>query len=295
MARYVGRFAPSPTGPLHAGSLVAALASYLDAKAHGGSWHVRIEDTDTQRCVPGVDHHILAQLHACGLRWDGPVWWQSIRKDAYQTWLAELRRSNRAYDCSCTRQDIERALQNQEKPRVRHEERVYPGTCRVGLAGRAPRAVRLLCREPDGSDATINWDDRRLGQMQQNVSQAVGDFVLWRADGQWAYQMAVVVDDAAMGITHVVRGEDLADNTPRQIYLQQQLGLATPRYLHTPLIVGPDGRKLSKQHGAPAIDASSPLEALRQAGHALGICPQADDLDSWLARACEQWGAHWVA
>ena len=295
MAGYIGRFAPSPTGPLHAGSLVAALASYLDAKANGGLWHVRMEDTDSQRCVPGADGHILEQLRACGLQWDGQVCWQSTRSDAYQARLAELRNANRAYACSCTRQDIERALHGEPKPRARHQERVYPGTCRAGLAGRAPRAVRLLCRELDGSDVNISWSDRRLGQQHQNVSQAVGDFVLWRADGQWAYQMAVVVDDAAMGVTHVVRGEDLADNTPRQIYLQRQLGLATPHYMHTPLIVGPDGRKLSKQHGAPAIDTQRPLETLREAGRALGIYPTTDQLDSWLAQACAQWSARWVA
>jgi glutamyl-Q tRNA(Asp) synthetase len=237
---YRGRFAPSPTGPLHAGSLVAALASWLDARAHGGIWLVRIEDVDTPRCIPGADHLILQQLAACGLVSDGPVVWQSRREALYQAALDRLIAQGDAYPCACSRQDIERALLASGAPRERHQAAVYPGTCRPergGLQGRAPRAWRF--RVPDA--ARVDWTDRRLGPQSQDVARAVGDFILRRADGLWAYQLAVVVDDAAQGITHVVRGEDLADNTPRQILLQRALGLDTPAYRHTPLVLGDNG------------------------------------------------------
>ena len=268
---YRGRFAPSPTGLLHAGSLVAALASWLDARAHGGAWLVRMEDVDTPRCVPGADQALLAQLAACGLVSDEPVLWQSTRHDAYQTALNNLVSKGWAYPCGCSRKEIEDAQHHQ---RARHTASVYPGTCRNGLQGKPARAWRLNLQRVI-KDLQLNnptqWHDRRLGAQQQDVVQAVGDFVLRRADGLWAYQLAVVVDDAAQGITHVVRGHDLADNTARQILLQQALGLPTPRYLHTPLVLGADGEKLSKQNGAQALNLNDPLAALNAAAQVLGL------------------------
>lgn len=227
-ASYRGRFAPSPTGPLHAGSLVAALASWLDARSHNGRWLVRIEDVDTPRCVPGADHTILQQLAACGLVSDEPVWWQSQRGGLYQAALDRLIGSGLAYPCACSRQDIAAALSAQGVARERHHAAVYPGTCRPergGLRGRSARAWRFHLP----AQATVHWRDARLGRQTQDVATAVGDFVLKRADGLWAYQLAVVVDDAAQGISHVVRGQDLADNTARQILLQRALNLATPQ------------------------------------------------------------------
>ena len=273
---YRGRFAPSPTGPLHAGSLVAALASYLDARAHHGLWLVRIEDVDTPRCVPGADELILQQLAACGMRPDEPPVWQSQRGQMYQTALQQLIAKGLAYPCGCTRKDIEIAIAASGASKARHTELVYPGTCRHGLHGKAERAWRLNLFAMDNAalDADIIWHDRRLGTQHQNVMTEVGDFVLQRADGLWAYQLAVVVDDAAQGITHVVRGEDLRDNTPRQMVLQQALGLPTQHYLHTPLVLDQRGEKLSKQHGAVALDTSSPQAALRclqEAAQVLGL------------------------
>ena len=238
---YVGRFAPSPTGPLHAGSLVAALASWLDARAHGGLWLVRIEDVDTPRCVPGADREILRQLSACGLVPDIRPIWQSQRGGAYTQALAQLREAGHAYPCGCSRREVEEALLALGVLHERFEERVYPGTCRHGLNGKPARATRLLTTNAQGDDLEILWRDRRLGFQQQNVTREAGDFVLQRADGLWAYQLAVVVDDAFQNVTHIVRGEDLADNTARQLLLQMRLGLPTPHYLHTPLVMGADG------------------------------------------------------
>ncbi|MFG6486043.1 tRNA glutamyl-Q(34) synthetase GluQRS [Roseateles sp. BYS78W] len=261
MARYRGRFAPSPTGPLHAGSLVAALASWLDARANGGQWLVRIEDVDGPRCPPGMDEVILGQLAALGLVPDEPPVWQSRRGDLYQAALDRLIASGHAYGCACTRAEIAAAM----GPRAKHGELVYPGTCRHGTNGRPVRAWRLRV------EGRVDWQDRRLGTQSQDLAKEVGDFVLKRADGLWAYQLAVVVDDAEQGITDVVRGEDLADNTPRQIALQRALGLLTPRYLHTPLVLAADGHKLSKQNGAAAIDLSDPIARVRDAATELGI------------------------
>jgi len=286
---YSGRFAPSPTGPLHAGSLVAALASWLDARAHGGTWLVRMEDVDTPRCVPGASEQILQQLATCGLVSDEPVVWQSQRGAHYQQALDPLIHTGHAYPCGCSRKDIEAALQTQGLSRERHQAAVYPGTCRPergGLQGKPARAWRFAV---DPASADVRWTDRRLGTQTQNVATAVGDFVLKRADGLWAYQLAVVVDDAAQGITHVVRGEDLADNTPRQILLQRALGLPTPAYLHTPLVLGTNGEKLSKQNGAQALDLSDPLAALNQAAQSLGL-PVADrSLPEALALWTQAW------
>jgi glutamyl-Q tRNA(Asp) synthetase len=283
--RYRGRFAPSPTGPLHAGSLVAALASWLDARAHGGAWLVRIEDVDGPRCPPGTDRLILSQLAACGLLPDEAPWWQSARGAAYAGALQTLLAGGHAYPCACTRSDIEAAWRARGLPHVEGAERVYPGTCRDGLHGKPARAMRFRVAEGE-----VRWHDRRLGAQAQDVARAVGDFVLRRGDGLWAYQLAVVVDDAAQGVTDIVRGEDLADNTPRQILLQRALGLATPRWLHTPLVLAPDGRKLSKQNGAQALDLAQPLVALGAAGKVLGL-PQSScrTVPEWLAAAVPAW------
>lgn len=265
----IGRFAPSPTGPLHAGSLVAALASWLDARARGGRWLVRIEDVDAPRCSAQAEAQILQQLAALGLQPDEPPVRQSGRSALYEAALQRLTDAGLVYPCACTRKEIEGALQAAGVLHERHAERVYPGTCRGGLQGRPARAWRLhtgACGSP-----VIDWNDRRLGPQRQDVAREVGDFVLQRADGLWAYQMAVVVDDADQGVTDVVRGEDLADNTARQILLQRALGLPTPRYLHTPLVLAADGQKLSKQNGAAALDTSQPVAALAQAARHLGL------------------------
>jgi glutamyl-Q tRNA(Asp) synthetase len=306
--RYIGRFAPSPTGPLHAGSLVAALASWLDAKAHGGQWLVRIEDVDTTRCLPGMDEIILQQLAACGLHSDGAAVVQSQRTHLYQKALDTLICAGDAYACTCSRRDIELALQRQGQAKHRHGELVYPGTCRAGLQGKTMRAWRfntshitnkplpLVNTEQSTTLSVANdshilqWSDRRLGPQQQDVATEVGDFILKRADGCFAYQLAVVVDDAEQGITHVVRGEDLADNTARQILLQHALHLHTPSYLHTPLVMGANGEKLSKQNGATALDTSKPLLALNQAATALGLAPQTQPSD-----AMTHWVSEWRA
>ena len=291
-----GRFAPSPTGPLHAGSLVAALASWLDARAMGGRWLVRIEDVDLPRCVPGVDRLILQQLAACGLLPDETPLWQSSRDAAYAAALQALLDQGSAYPCGCTRKDIDEALAARGQTHARHAERVYPGTCRPehgGLRGKPARAIRLHTAR-GGVESVVDWTDRRLGAQRQNVASEVGDFVLRRADGLWAYQLAVVVDDAWQGITHIVRGEDLADNTARQILLQRALGLATPAYLHTPLVLAADGQKLSKQNGAAALDLRDPLVALRHAATALHLPPgDASTLGEWLAAAVVAWSAQW--
>jgi glutamyl-Q tRNA(Asp) synthetase len=284
-----GRFAPSPTGPLHAGSLVAALASWLDVRARGGRWLVRIEDLDRPRCLAGCDRVILEQLQRCGLLPDEATTWQSARQPRYDQALQQLIAQGDAYPCSCTRQQIDRALADAGQHRPRHGDQVYPGTCRHGLQGRTPRAWRLLVGA-SARPTRVDWIDRRLGPQTQDVAQAVGDFVLHRADGVTAYQLAVVVDDAAQGITDVVRGEDLADNTPRQILLQQALGLPRPRYLHTPLVRAADGNKLSKQNGAEAVDLTDPLCALRGAAAVLDLpaLPQTR-LPDWLAAATAAW------
>ena len=308
-AMYVGRFAPSPTGPLHAGSLVAALASWLDAKAHAGQWLVRIEDVDTPRCRPGSDQTILQQLAACGLYPDAPPVYQSQRGHLYQNALDQLIAQSQAYPCGCTRQDIQAALaaasHHSDPPRERHSELIYPGTCRDGLNGKKARSWRFLSTFfPSNSPVTqqilgqiapniiankVHWTDRLLGPQSQNVSTQAGDFVLKRADGLWAYQLAVVVDDAAQGITHIVRGQDLADNTARQLLLQRSLGLPQPHYLHTPLVPGAHGEKLSKQNGAQALHLQEPVTALVEAGRYLEITCIASNPTDWLHQAIPQW------
>jgi glutamyl-Q tRNA(Asp) synthetase len=289
---YVGRFAPSPTGPLHEGSLVAALASWLDARAHDGRWLIRIEDVDRPRCPAGTDALVLSQLAQVRLLPDEPPIWQSKRDAAYRVALDRLVAAGWAYPCGCSRKDIAEAIAAQGGQRERHGELVYPGTCRHGLHGKPARAWRLRSTATVDGDASlrIDWMDRRLGEQSQDLTDEVGDFVLLRADGLWAYQLAVVVDDAWQGITDVVRGEDLADNTPRQIRLQELLGLPRPRHLHTPLVLGDNGEKLSKQNGALALDLGNPLAALRRAGSRLGLpALEARTMPEWLERAVVAW------
>ena len=252
-----------------------------------------MEDVDGPRCVPGADTLILHQLAACGLTSDEPVVWQSRRGDLYRSALDRLLDAGRAYPCACSRKDIETALLEQGVALQRHRSAVYPGTCRPdrgGLQGRPPRAWRFAC-DPDGS--WVQWADRRLGQQTQDVATEVGDFVLKRADGLWAYQLAVVVDDAQQGITHVVRGEDLADNTPRQILLQQALGLPRPSYLHTPLVRDAQGEKLSKQTGAAPLDLSDPAQALARAAEHLALPETSGSVPERLHAWTQAWGAHW--
>ncbi len=288
-----GRFAPSPTGPLHAGSAVAALASWLDVRAQGGRWLVRIEDVDSPRCLPGMGEHILGQLATLGLHPDAPPRWQSSRSTAYQAALDSLLAQGLAYPCACSRREIDAAWRAQGQVHGRFAERIYPGTCRSGLHGKPARATRLRT-VLGGHDVHVHWADRRLGPQQQNLAQAVGDFILHRADGLWAYQLAVVVDDGDEGITDVVRGADLADNTARQIHLQHLLGLPLPRYLHTPLVLAADGHKLSKQNGALALDTRQPLATLQAAGAVLGLPPlPASSVPDWLMAATQAWAAAW--
>jgi glutamyl-Q tRNA(Asp) synthetase len=292
--QYIGRFAPSPTGALHAGSLVAALASWLDARAHGGRWLVRIEDIDTPRCVPGASERILAQLQACALLPDERPTFQSQRGDLYGAALDRLLASGLAYACGCSRQEIAREQAARGITRQRHAALPYPGTCRHGLNGREPRAWRL---RTDKTPQPVRWTDRHAGPQAQDVEKDVGDFVLLRADGLWAYQFAVVIDDALQGVTDVVRGQDLLDNTPRQIVLQRALSVPTPRYLHTPLVTAPGGEKLSKQNGAAPFDETRPAEALCRAAARLGLPPgnagrsPAELLAAWV----DGWKNTWMA
>ena len=284
---YRGRFAPSPTGPLHFGSLVSALASWLDARAHGGSWLIRIEDIDAPRTVPGAAEDILATLARFGLHADEPPVWQSRRMPRYQQALDPLKAAGLTYPCGCSRKEIADSLLRAHE---RNTTLAYPGTCRDGLHGKPARAWRL--RVPDGDAAVITFGDRWQGRQTQNLATEVGDFVLKRADDQWAYQLAVVVDDAEAGITHIVRGVDLIDSTARQIYLQRCLGAPTPQYLHVPVVTNEQGEKLSKQTGATALDRDKPLEALSAAARHLGLVLSGAELttpDGFYAAATAAW------
>ena len=248
---YVGRFAPSPTGPLHFGSLVAAAASWLDARAARGHWLLRIEDLDSPRTQPGAADDILRSLERLGLTWDGPVLYQSLRGARYEAALHRLRPNT--YWCACTRREIADSALGLAADGAQ----IYPGTCRGGLpAGKPARALRVRAWQ------SASFVDRVQGEREQNLQREVGDFVLYRADGQVAYQLAVVVDDAEQGVTDVVRGADLLDSTTRQIHLQRLLGYPVPRYLHVPVAVNAAGEKLSKQTGAPGVDASRRDELL---------------------------------
>jgi glutamyl-Q tRNA(Asp) synthetase len=243
---YVGRFAPSPTGPLHFGSLVAALASYLDAKAHGGKWLVRVEDVDQTRCNPVYSEDILRTLLVFGLQWDGEIQVQSARHALYDVALGKLRAHGLAYDCVCSRKEIaDSAIAGLEGP-------VYPGTCRDAHLVENSGAIRVRT-----SSKNIKFTDLVQGEIEQCVEREIGDFILKRRDGLFAYQLAVVSDDAEQGITHVVRGADLLDSTARQIYLQRLLGFATPEYLHIPIAVNQLGQKLSKQTLATSVSTGN--------------------------------------
>ena len=282
MTEYRGRFAPSPTGPLHAGSLAAALASWLDARAAQGRWIVRIEDLDPPREVAGATRTILDQLTACGLQSDERVWLQSKRGDAYRAAFEQLQARGLVYGCACSRKDIEAASAAQSAAGTA----VYPGSCwKKALPPAAVRAWRLRVPACD-----VFVEDRAAGRFSQQLARDVGDFVVRRADGLWAYQLAVVVDDAEQRITDVVRGADLLDNTPRQIHLQQALGVMTPRYLHIPLVRNASGEKLSKQTHAAALDKSRPLAELERAAAHLGL-PRigADSVDAFLRTATAAW------
>jgi glutamyl-Q tRNA(Asp) synthetase len=274
VASYRGRFAPSPTGPLHAGSLVAALASYLDAKAHDGKWLIRIEDVDTPRCIKGIDVVILQQLAALGLVSDGSPVYQSQRSHLYQSALDQLITNKQVFPCSCSRKDVAAAIAKANPlAKPKHGELVYPGTCRHGMT------------QSIAPNAQPAWRFITSGE----VASQIGDFVLKRADGCFTYQLAVVVDDALQGITNVVRGADLLDNTPRQIALQQALDYPALQYLHTPLVMAADGEKLSKQNGAQALDTSNPLQTLNIAAQALSLTTQNHSVSEALSTWISQW------
>ena len=284
MDQPVGRFAPSPTGPLHPGSLVAAMASWLDVRAREGRWIVRLEDIDAPREVPGSAEQIMAALTAFGFRWDGPILRQSARLASYERAFDDLRRKGLVYPCACSRREIEQSAAGGAL--------VYPGTCRHGLAaGRTPRAWRM--RVPAGERGFV---DRAAGAVAQDLEREVGDFVIRRADGFWAYQLAVVVDDAEQGVTDVVRGADLLDSTPRQRLLQEALGLPHPTTLHVPLVVDAEGRKLSKSEGAAALDPSRPLPSLQAAATHLRLdATGATTIESFWDRATRAWAERYPA
>jgi len=278
----VGRFAPSPTGPLHLGSLVAAVGSWLFARGAGGRWLVRMEDLDRPRVVAGSAEEILDALRRHGLEWDGKVVFQSQRTALYDDALARLRERGLVYDCGCSRAELLRAASA-----PLGSEAVYPGTCRDGLPpGREARAIRF--RAPD---ETIAFDDLLRGRVEENVARVTGDFVVRRADGVYAYQLAVVVDDAAQEVTQVVRGGDLLSSTARQIALQRALGYATPQYAHLPLVTNPDGSKLGKREGAlplPSLDERRVAETLAEALRILGIEVEPSTPRAMLSAAARQ-------
>jgi glutamyl-Q tRNA(Asp) synthetase len=280
---YRGRFAPSPTGPLHFGSLVAAVGSYLDAKHHQGTWLIRMEDLDTPRCVPGAADDILRTLEAFGLHSDETLICQGGRTAAYEEALHELQTSGAAYPCCCTRREIaDSALHGIDGP-------VYPGTCRTGIpAGREGRAWRVRTH-----NTAIAFDDVLQGRISQCLESDTGDFVVKRADGLFAYQLAVVVDDAFQHITHIVRGADLLYSTPRQIGLQHLLGLDTPTYMHLPVALNAQGEKLSKQTLAPAVGRDDAVTTLIRALKFLGQQPP-EELRGASVEQVLQWGtANW--
>ncbi len=263
---YRGRFAPSPTGPLHFGSLVAAVAGFLEARQQQGEWLLRMEDLDTPRNMPGAADAILHSLEAFGFEWDGPVVYQSERNSLYAEILSKLEQNGLLYPCGCTRKEIaDSAIHGIEGV-------IYPGTCRNGLPpGKSARAWRIRTEDRD-----IGFDDATQGYIAQNLARDIGDFVLKRADGLYAYQLAVVVDDADQGITHVVRGADLLDSTPRQIYLQQVLGLPAMHYAHIPVVLNAQGEKLSKQTQAQPINPQNATTEIFHALQHLGQNPPAE-------------------
>ncbi len=270
---YRGRFAPSPTGPLHLGSLLAAVASWADARAAGGAWLVRMEDLDPPREQAGADRLILDLLDAAGLHSDVPVLYQSTRQHAYADALERLLRAGLAFECRCSRGDLAPS------------GGIHRGACSASDGTQRPPAIRLRV-----ADCEIGIDDRVQGRYAQNLLRDVGDFVLRRSDGLYAYQLAVVVDDAHQGITDVVRGSDLLDSTPRQVYLQRCLGLPTPRYAHVPVLLGPGGQKLSKQNLAPAISSDEIAALLPGIARLLGQDPPVvTSLSAQLAAIARNW------
>ncbi|MBU3626167.1 tRNA glutamyl-Q(34) synthetase GluQRS [Polynucleobacter sp. JS-Safj-400b-B2] len=297
---YRGRFAPSPTGPLHAGSLVAALGSWLDARKNGGKWLLRIEDLDTPRCIPEVTQQIQSQLLACGLSWDEEVIHQSQHHEAYLKALERLNGLECLYSCTCSRQMIANTLASLGIDTPRNQEMVYPGTCRpASLMSNGVETVKSLqkaWRMALPQNCLIEFEDLALGPQSQNLNTEVGDFVLRRSDGLFTYQLAVVVDDAEQGITHIVRGQDLLSNTARQIYLQGLLGYERPKYLHLPLVLDEHGEKLSKQTLATQIntqDQKHSLLELRKAAKHLGLknLPDGENVTiaEWLLAATHAW------
>ena len=298
---YRGRFAPSPTGPLHAGSLVAALGSWLDARKNGGKWLLRIEDLDTPRCIPGADQQIQGQLAACGLYRDEEISWQSQRQEGYQAALERLNTLQLLYPCACSRQTIANTLAQQGIITPRNQEMVYPGTCRpeklTSYTTDELNSNKAAWRIALPQHCEITFEDLTLGTQHQNLNQQVGDFVLKRSDGLFTYQLAVVVDDALQGITHIVRGEDLLSNTGRQVHLQNVLCLPTPQYRHLPLVLDEHGEKLSKQTLATQIETQTEihaLAALRKAAKHLGLrdLPDGESITiaEWLHAATQAWG-----
>lgn len=281
-AAYVGRFAPSPTGALHFGSLVAAVGSFLDAHAHQGRWLLRVEDVDTPRSVAGAAEGILATLARFGFEWDGGIVWQSRRTAAYEAALDTLKAAGHVYPCACARRELA------DQPLARDGSRRYPGTCRDGLPpGREGRAWRVR------AEGVIRFDDAVQGAQQIDLAADAGDYVIRRADGLFAYQLAVVVDDAEAGVTHVVRGADLLDSTARQIHLLGLLGQAVPAYAHLPLATNAAGEKLSKQTLARAIDEHPPATALLAALRFLGQNPPAALAAAPLPEIWQWARAHW--
>ncbi|SFM61470.1 glutamyl-Q tRNA(Asp) synthetase [Nitrosomonas communis] len=284
---YRGRFAPSPTGPLHLGSLVTAVASYLEARTHNGEWLIRIEDVDSTRVMPDSSRKILHALESFGMNWDGEVVYQSQRHASYQAALAELNKNGLIYPCACSRREIaDAAVMSIEGP-------VYPGRCRNGLSSNLAGRPHTLRVKTECSQ--IEFVDHLQGKVDQCVESEIGDFVLRRADGIYTYQLAVVVDDAWQGMTHIVRGVDLLHSTPRQIYLQKLLGYKTPAYLHLPLVVNKQGEKLSKQTLAAPVDLTRPLPQLVATLRFLGQNPL-DELVEGDITSFWQWAqANWQA
>ena len=297
---YRGRFAPSPTGPLHAGSLVAALGSWLDAKQNQGKWLLRIEDLDTPRCIPGADQEILRQLLACGLTWDEEPTWQSKRQERYERALERLNELQIAYPCTCSRQSIANTLEARGVITPRNQEMIYPGSCRpqeiTAYEDKNTPSTEVAWRLALPPDLILHFEDLALGKQSQDLNREVGDFALRRRDGIFTYQLAVVVDDAEQGITHIVRGADLLNNTARQIHLQDVLGYSTPNYLHLPLVLDEHGEKLSKQTLASGIqteNAQQALQELRKAAGHLGLRDLPDGKDTsiaeWLSATTQAW------
>ncbi len=289
--KYIGRFAPSPSGPLHAGSLVAAMASYLDAKAHQGQWLVRIEDIDETRTVADATTAIMDALAVFGMQHDGEVVVQSQRKDLYQAAFERLK--DLVYPCGCTRREIA----DSRLGVAADGAAIYPGTCRHGLAaGKTARTWRVRVPDANENNEAINFDDRWLGPLTQHLASEVGDFVLKRADGFWAYQLAVVVDDADQEVTHIVRGTDLLESTGRQIYLQRMLGFPTPHYMHVPVVLNDVGEKLSKQTGALALDLAHPMDELMKAARFLELSlPLVNSIAEFWQAATAAWARRFCA